>query len=104
MAGALLTLFLIFRWARVVSVTIWALNNSVFAVRDQFGSLFFAYSASRVHGLFFGIIVAADALGIFALEVPPSIRVGDNMVFFSWHGRYPLCALGQQVLQPSASE
>ena len=80
------------------------LDDPVFAVGDKLGSLVDAHPTPRVQGFFFGLVVAAGPLGVFAFDIPPAVRVGDNMMLFSRHGPYPLCALGQQVLQPSASE
>ena len=80
-----------------------ALNHAVLAMWDQFGPLVAAHSAAGVHRLFLGFVVSAGSLGIFALNIPPTIRVGNYMMFFSRHNTYPLCALGQQFLQPSAS-
>lgn len=48
-------------------------------------------------------LVTTATLCVFTLYIPPTIGIRDNMMFFSCHIAYPLCALGQQIAQPSAS-
>lgn len=58
---------------------------------NQLGTLIDAHSPPGIHGLFLGIVVTTAALCVFTLHIPTAVGIGNDMMFFSWHGLPPVC-------------
>ena len=84
-------------------MTVGSLYASIKPVNDEFGSTVSTHSPSLYLSLSFSIIMTTDTLGIFSFYIPTATSIRNNVMFSSRHFTYPLCALGQQILQPSAS-
>ena len=80
------------------------LDASVHTVDNKFGALISADLSSCVYGLFLGCKMAAGTLSAAAFYIPATLGIVNNMMRRTCHNDYPLCALGQQVAQPSASK
>ena len=80
------------------------LDESVHTVNNEFGALISADLSSCVYGLFLRCKMAAGTLSATTFHIPTAIGIVNNMMRRTCHINYPLCALGQQVAQPSASE
>ena len=85
-------------------MTVGSLESSVLPVDDELSFAVDAHLPARRLRVGLGVIVTTGALGIFPLDIPTAVGIGDDMMFLPRHKPHPLCALGQQFLQPSASE
>ena len=61
------------------------LNGAILAVGDQFRALVATHPPASFHSLFLGLIVTAATLCVFALHIPTTVGIGDDMMFFSCH-------------------
>ena len=80
------------------------LDASVHTVNNKFGALVSADLPTGIDGLLFGREMAARSLCAAAFYIPATLGIVNNMMRRTCHNDYPLCALGQQVAQPSASK
>ena len=78
-------LFLVPRRTGVVAMAVGVLNGAILAVGDQFRALVDTHPPASFHSLFLGLIVTAATLCVFALHIPTTVGIGDDMMFFSCH-------------------
>ena len=97
-------LLLSLRRTRIVAVAVCGLDAPVYTVDNELGALVSTDLSSGVHSLFLGCEMTAGALRAATLHIPTPVGIVDDMMRRTCHINYPLCALGQQVAQPSASE
>ena len=77
------------RRAWVVSVTVSALDFTVFSVDDQFGPLVTANLATGIDSLSLGVPVAARTLATASFYIPATIGIRNNMMGVSCHDITP---------------
>ena len=92
------------RRARIIPVAVCGLDASIHAVDNELGALVSADLSSGIHSLFLGCEMTTGALRAAALHIPTPVGIVNDMMRRTCHINYPLCAFGQQVAQPSASE
>ena len=97
-------LLLTLRRTGVATVAVCRLDTSVHAMDNELGALVSTDLSSSVHSLFLGCEMTTGALRAATLHVPTPVGIVNDMMRRTCHINYPLCAFGQQVAQPSASE
>ena len=97
-------LLLTLRRTGVATVAVCRLDTSVHAMDNELGALVSTDLSSGVHGLSLGCEMTTGALSAATLHVPTPVGIVNDMMRRTCHINYPLCAFGQQVAQPSASE
>ena len=97
-------LLLTLRRTGVATVAVCRLDTSVHAMDNELGALVSTDLSSGVHSLFLGCEMTTGALSAATLHVPTPVGIVNDMMRRTCHINYPLCAFGQQVAQPSASE
>lgn len=97
-------LLLALRRTRVVAMAVCGLDASVHTMDNELSTLVSTDLSSGVHSMFLGCEMTAGSLRAAALHIPTPAGIVDDMMRRTCHINYPLCAFGQQVAQPSASE
>ena len=85
-------------------MTVCGLDASVHTMDNELGALISTDLSSGVYCLLLSCEMTAGALSAATLHIPTSVGIVNDMMRRTCHINYPLCAFGQQVAQPSASE
>src|SRR5438105_3059940 len=91
-----LTRRLALRRERIVTVAVFVADLAVLVMNHQLGALVVADDTCAVNRLLFRVEMAGGAVGTALLDVPASLRGGNNVSRFAGHGRKALSGKSQQ--------